>query len=130
MSKTVTISMAIGERWGQKYPYRTPEWTAAYDLRSGVERKNREVKHTNFIDLESADRRPQRGIAANSIAVAMYVTSANLVALDNYLRTAEGIDTTKSPRRRKSRRAEELKILGVAKQQDGRSAAGRRPQAA
>jgi hypothetical protein len=129
-AKTVTIPMSVGERWGQKYPYLDEEWQAGYNLRSGVERKNRELKHENYIDLESADRRPQRGLAANAVAVAMYITSANIKTLDNFLRTAEGIDTTKSPRRRKSRRDDTLRIASVAKQRDGRTTAARPRRAA
>jgi hypothetical protein len=127
---TVTIPMAVGARWGQKYPFRSPEWQNAYNLRSAVERKNRELKHENFIGLESADRRPKRGYAANAIAIAMLVTTANLKTLDNFLRTSEGIDTTKSPRRRKPRRQVELKIAGAMKQADARSSTKQTPKAA
>jgi hypothetical protein len=122
--------MSIGARWGQKYPFRTPEWQTAFDLRSAVERKNRELKHDNFVGLESADRRPQRGYAAHAIAIAMLVTSANLTTLDNFLRTAEGIDTTKSPGRRKPRRPEGLAIVGAMKQQDARSSTNHAPKVA
>jgi hypothetical protein len=128
-NKTVTIPMSLGAKAGQKYPYKSPEWQRAYNLRSTVERKNRELKHNNFLDLESADRRPQRGYAANAVAIAMLVTAGNLLTLDNFLRTGEGIDTTKSPRRRKTKRVEKG-IAGVTKQRDGRTTRKSLPKAA
>jgi hypothetical protein len=52
----------------------------------------------------------------------MLVVAHNVRTIDNYLRTAEGIDTKKSTRRQ-SRRSGEEKIGGIRKQLDGRSAA-------
>lgn len=122
-AKTVTIPMSIGLRWAQRHPYMSPEWHKAYNLRSAVERKNSQLKHTKFEDLDNPLKRPRRGHAANSLAVAMMAVAHNLRTIDNHLRTAEGIDTTKSPHRRKRRRNKAEILTRVSKPRDGRSRA-------
>jgi hypothetical protein len=87
-----------------------------------VERKNAQLKHTRFESLDDAGKRPTRGYTPHALQVAMLVVAHNVRTIDNYLRTAEGIDTKKSTRRQ-SRRTGEEKIGGIRKQPDGRSAA-------
>lgn len=121
-NKTVTIPMSVGLKWQQKHPYKSDEWKAAYHLRSEVERKNSQLKHTRFEALDDAGKRPTRGYTAHALQVAMLVVAHNVRTLDNYMRIAEGIDTKKSSRRQ-SRRSDSEKIHGVRQQRDGRSAA-------
>jgi hypothetical protein len=64
-----------------------------------------------------------RCYAANALSVAMLIAAHNLVTTDNFLRALEGINTAKSPRRRRSRREEQLKLANVRPQQDGRARA-------
>lgn len=87
-----------------------------------MERKNAQLKHTRFESLDDAGKRPTRGYTPHALQVAMLVVAHNVRTIDNYLRTAEGIDTKKSTRRQ-SRRSGEEKIGGIRKQLDGRSAA-------
>jgi len=112
--QTVSIPLKFGLRWGQKYPYKSPDWQKAYDLRTTVERKNSQLKHNGFEDLNNPLNRPARGYAANALAVAMIATAHNIRTVNTYLRTAEGIETSRSPRRRDV-------LKDVAKQRDGRT---------
>ena len=50
-ARTVSIPTREGVRWAQKFPYRGPEWQAAYNLRSTVERKNNLLKHPTLEDV-------------------------------------------------------------------------------
>jgi len=120
-NKSVTIPMTVGLKWQQKHPFKSDAWKTAYFLRSGVERKNAQLKHTRFESLDDAGKRPTRGYTPHALQVAMLVVAHNVRTIDNYLRTAEGIDTKKSTRRQ-SRRSGEEKIGGIRKQIDGRSA--------
>jgi hypothetical protein len=117
---TVSIPLKIGLRWAQKHPYMSDAWRTSYNRRTEVERKNAQLKHSSREDLNNPLKRPGRGYAACSLAVAMLVTAHNLRTIDNYLRAAEGIDTTKSPRRRAPRRRAEDKLTGVRPQRDTR----------
>lgn len=120
--KTVTIPMSVGLKFQQKYPFKSAEWQAAYNLRSGIERKNGQLKHTKFESLGDALRRPTRGYTSHALNIAMLMVAHNLRTIDNFLRTAEGIDTKKSQRRR-TRRADDEKLTRIRKQPDGRTAA-------
>lgn len=121
-NKTVTIPMSIGLKWQQKHPYLSENWTKAFNLRSGVERKNRQLKHTRFEGLDDADKRTTRGYASHALSVGLLTVAHNIRTIDNHLRAAEGIDTKKSSRRQ-SRRLDEEKLLDIRKQRDGRTAA-------
>jgi len=120
--KTVTIPATVGLRFAQKYPYRTPEWHAAYNLRSEIERKNGQLKHSRFEGLGDALRRPGRGYTAHAIALAMSLVAHNIRTIDIFVRKAEGIDTTKSASRRSRRDITET-LTDIRPQRDGRAAA-------
>lgn len=120
--KTVTIPATVGLKFAQKYPYKTPEWQAAYNLRSEIERKNGQLKHSRFEGLGDALRRPGRGYTAHAIALAMSLVAHNIRTIDVFVRKAEGIDTTKSASRR-SRRDTAETLTDIRPQRDGRAAA-------
>ncbi|AYF97233.1 hypothetical protein [Protaetiibacter intestinalis] len=119
--KTVSIPLKVGLRWGQKHPYKSPEWYTAYALRSTIERKNSQLKHTTFEDIDNPYNRPARGYAANALAVAMLLTAYNIREANNHVRALEGIDTSRSPRRRAPRRRPDETLQNVAKQRDRRT---------
>lgn len=119
--QTVTIPLAIGLRWGQKFPFKSPEWRTAFNLRSGVERKNGQLKHAAREDLNNPCNRPARGHAATSLDVAMLACAHNLRTVNDFGRRAERIDTAKTPRRRSARRAADETLRGIRSQRDGRT---------
>ncbi|WP_166867849.1 hypothetical protein [Salinibacterium sp. ZJ70] len=104
----------------QERAYKTAEWQRAYNLRSTVERKNSQLKHTGYENLQDPMKRPARGYTAHTLAVVMIATALNIREINNHLRAADGIDTSKGPRRAARRRSEEV-LVGVKKQRDGRS---------
>jgi hypothetical protein len=120
--KTVTIPMTVGLRFQQKYPFKSAEWHLSYNLRSGMERKNGQLKNSKFESLGDALRRPARGFTPHALNIAMLMVAHNLRTIDNFLRIAEGIDTKKSQRRR-TRRADDEKLAHISKQRDRRTAA-------
>ena len=124
-ARTVSIPMTVGLRWAQKYPYKSPEWRTAYNLRSAVERANARLKHPALEHLGNAFKRQFRGYAPTALAVALMAVSYNIGAMDHFLRAAEGINLAKTQHRqtRPKQRPHWTLIEGIQKQQDGRAAA-------
>lgn len=122
-NKTVTIPGSIGLKWEQKHPYLSPEWKAAYNLRSAVERKNSQLKRGTTTDLDNAEKRPQRSFVAHSLAITMLITAHNLKQIHEYLRRESGNDHTKGPLKRAGRRNPNHQLPGIRGQKDGRSRA-------
>ncbi len=120
-NKTVTIPGSVGLHWEQKYAFLSPEWKAAYNLRSAVERKNSQLKQGTTTDLDNADNRPQRSFASNALSVALLVSAHNLVMSQEYITKVAGKNTSKGRTKRASKRNEKLKLPSIAKQKDGRS---------
>ena len=122
---TVTIPLSEGLKWAQKYPFQSPEWKKAFNLRSAVERKNAQLKSPRFEDLDNAAKRPFRGYAWHSIAVAMLIVAHNVRVLEAHFRILEGISDPRNKHRltrvRKSRN--DGSLAGVLPQRDSRRAA-------
>lgn len=112
----------MGLKFAQKYPYKSPEWQAASNLRLEIERKNGQLTHTRFEGLGGASSRPGRGYTAHASAFAMSLVAHNSRTMDNFVRKAEGIDTTKSASRRSRRDITEA-LIDIRPQRDGRAAA-------
>lgn len=85
----------------QRHAWGTQEWKAVYGQRNQVESVNRSIKHTRFTDLESADTRPGRGEAYQSIATALMAVAHNLRVLVQAIREE---CTPRDKKRRKSRK--------------------------
>lgn len=120
-NKTVTIPGSLGLKWEQKYPFLSPEWTAAYNRRSAVERKNSQLKQGTTTDLNNADNRPQRSYASNALSVALLISAHNLVISQEYITKMAGKNTSKGRTKRTSKREDKLKLPSIAKQKDGRT---------
>jgi hypothetical protein len=120
-AKTVKIPLTEGTRWAQKYPYLSPEWRAAYNRRSTVERSNAQLKTGTTSDLDNADKRPGRGHAAHSVHVALLAVAHNVHTLDTFARMREDIISPKGVQRGRRRRRDETTVIpGVKKQRDAR----------
>jgi len=121
----VKIPRAIGLKHQQRYPFMSPEWHEAYNLRSTVERTNYLMKQPTLGDLANPYRRQFRGHAATSVAVAMFAAVHNLSAADYYLGAAEGISmiTTRNRQTRPKQRPNGWRIEDIERKKNRRKAA-------
>jgi len=100
-AETVAIPREVGLKWTQRHPYRSPEWIAAYGLRSTVERANAVLKHGNYESIRNEHRRLGRGTARHAILIGLYVLSANVRLFEAYMRELEEPHQTRRRTRRK-----------------------------
>ncbi|GAB3497145.1 hypothetical protein [Amycolatopsis cihanbeyliensis] len=102
--QSVTIPPEAGAKHGQALPFESPEWSRAYrTLRNGVEGTNGYLKDPTNTNLESADTRRVRGIAAVHFLVGFQLAASNLRKHAHWRHTHPTSPAT-PPRRRPRRR--------------------------
>lgn len=79
--KTISIPLDAGLRHGQEFPYGTPEWNAAYSLRTTVEQSNAGLKRGSAHNLKDKERRRVRGRTSQFILAALVVMARNIELL-------------------------------------------------
>jgi hypothetical protein len=105
--QSVTVPPEAGAKFAQPLLYGSEEWQAAYStLRSTNEGMNGFVKDGAREALGDPQRRRIRGVAAQSVFVALLLCAANLRKIDQFLvqAAAEAAGTfRRRPRRRRTR---------------------------
>ena len=99
--RTITIAPSIGARHFQEHPFGSPKWAETYAKgRNAVEGMNGYLKDPSHQALAAPARRRVRGIAAQSLFVALLLAAANL-------RKLAGLAEKGEPARRRARRRSE-----------------------
>lgn len=99
------IPPGAGANFAQSLPFATPEHRAAYSsMRNAIEGMNGFLKDGAFEGMADPLRRRVRGVAAQSVLVALQVLSANLRKIESFLERAEEVATGSEPRRQRPRR--------------------------
>ncbi len=99
--RTITIAPTVGACHFQEHPFGSPKWQETYAKgRNAIEGLNGYVKDPSHQALAEAARRRVRGIAAQSIFVAMLLAAANLRKLASFAAKDE-------PKRERARRRRE-----------------------
>jgi len=107
--QSITLPPEAGAKFVQILPHKTPEWQKVYGtLRNGVEGMNGFVKDGAREALDDPERRRIRGVAPQSLFVALLLFSANLRKIDSFLagQEAEARKIRKLPSRRKTKSLE------------------------
>ena len=121
--KSVTIPATAGLKYRQKFTFQSRQWRQFYGMRSIIEHQNALLKDGRQEDIANPYKRSARGYAAQYLALALQVVSANFRKLKTWLdtrfapRDAQSSTATKRAARRPSLK----KIRGTAKGIDGRS---------
>lgn len=116
---SVTIPLAAGAKYAQSVVWQSEEWHRVYGSRNTVEAKNAYLKDEKGGSIAAHGRRLLRGIAVQSVLVAIMVAGQNVRAVQDYLRrprTDDGPDTRppSPPRSRRSRRSRRSAKRGAA----------------
>lgn len=109
---TVTVPPAAFDRFGQPHRYGTPQWKAAYSLlRNAIEGGNGHLKDGAGPAIKDPSRRRIRGIAAQSVFVALAIFAMNLDRIVSFLKRAvvgdDGTIRTRAKEAQRSRRLTE-----------------------
>jgi len=89
-AETVRVEEAFGLRWIQDLRYGTDEWHAIYSvLRQCIEGYNGIAKDGAWENLRDKSRRRVRGIAAQTLFVAVLIFAANLRKIERFLSAAK-----------------------------------------
>lgn len=105
---TLTFPPSVDGKYGQHYPYRSPEWQRLFTLnRQTIESINNSVKAAQFAPIKSREWRPRRGwlptlLAGLVIIMAMVVRKTIAWAWDELDRQYE--QTQPRPRKRRRER--------------------------
>ena len=103
----MTIPPEAGAKFHQELLFGSPEWHAMYStLRNSIEGFNGYVKDGAREALDDPERRRLRGVAAQSLLVALLLFAANLRKIDAFLREVAAVEAgsvTRLPRRRQTK---------------------------
>lgn len=121
--KSVTIPATAGLKYRQKFPYQSPQWRAFYGMRSIIEHQNALLKDGRQEDIANPYKRGSRGYAANYLALALSVVSANWRKIKVWLDTRHAARDPQSSTvtTRASRRPAIKKVRRSSRGVDGRS---------
>ena len=87
---SITIAPDIGARYRQELAFGSPRWARTYaTYRNTIEGTNGYVKDTAHESLQSPGRRRVRGIAAQSVFVALLLMAANFRKIAAYRKLVE-----------------------------------------
>ena len=121
--KSVTIPATVGLKYRQKFTFQGRQWRQYYGMRSIIEHQNALLKDGRQEDIANPYKRGARGYAAQYLALALQVVSANFRKLKTWLDTRfaprDAHSSTKTTRA--ARRPAARKIRHTAKGIDGRS---------
>jgi hypothetical protein len=104
---SVTFPLEVGAKFLQKLQFGSPDWEAAYHtLRNTIEGFNGIARNGARAALGDADRRRIRGVAAQTLFVALLVFGTNVSIIKSFserLSETDGVPRRARKRRRKSR---------------------------
>lgn len=104
VKESITVPPEAGAKYAQPLFHESEKWRAVYgSLRAGVEHMNGFVKDGSHEAIDDPERRRIRGVAAQSVFVALLLCAANLRKIDMYHAQAEA-EANGSVRRLPSRR--------------------------
>lgn len=102
--KSVTIPATVGLKYRQKFTFQSRQWRQYYGMRSIIEHQNALLKDGRQEDIANPYKRGARGYAAQYLALALQVVSANFRKLKTWLDTRfaprDAHSSTKTTRRR------------------------------
>jgi hypothetical protein len=101
--QSITVPPDAGAKYAQELPHESPEWDAMYaTLRNSNEGMNGFIKDGAREAVDDPERRRIRGVAAQSVLVALQLFAANMRKIDEFLtkRETEGQKVRKLPSRR------------------------------
>ena len=102
--QSITMPPETNAKLRQELHFGSPEWAALYNtLRNTIEGINGIAKDGAYSALGDASRRRLRGVAAQSILVALLLLATNVRKIDSFLLHAEP-DAEGTPRKRRVRR--------------------------
>lgn len=104
VQQSTTYPPEAGAKFAQDLPFGSTEWTATYHgLRNAVEGINGVAKDGGYAALGDPRRRRIRGIAPQSLFVALLLMATNMHAIQSFLRQAlpDPDGTLRRPRRRR-----------------------------
>lgn len=84
---SATIRASEGAKYRMDMTYRSDEWHVRYTYsRQAIESFNKHLKRGSYAVLGDAQNRPQRGVAAQSVLVAVIVAAGNHIKYISWLR--------------------------------------------
>jgi hypothetical protein len=83
--KTISIPWKDGLKQAQRYPHRSPEWSAWFGKRNVIESMNAHIKDSNWEAIDDGGRRRARGNTFMYLATTMAVVSANVRKIHTFL---------------------------------------------
>jgi len=101
--QSITLPPNAGAKYVQELPHESPEWHAMYaTLRNSNEGMNGFIKDGAREAVDDPERRRIRGVAAQSVLVALQLFAANMRKVDEFLtkKETEGQKVRKLPSRR------------------------------
>jgi hypothetical protein len=101
--QSITVSPEAGSKHAQELPHESPEWHAMFaTLRNSNEGMNGFIKDGVREAVDDPERRRIRGVAAQSVLVALQLFAANMRKIDEFLvkKETEGQKVRKLPSRR------------------------------
>ena len=101
--QSITLPPNAGAKYVQELPHESPEWHAMYaTLRNSNEGMNGFIKDGAREAVDDPERRRIRGVAAQSVLVALQLLAANMRKVDEFLtkKETEGQKVRKLPSRR------------------------------
>jgi hypothetical protein len=102
---SITIAPDVGARFRQDLAFESPQWARIYaTYRNTIEGLNGYVKDTAHESLQSPGRRRVRGIAAQSLFVALLLMAANfrkIAAYRNLVENGRSDEVVERARRRR-----------------------------
>jgi hypothetical protein len=111
--QSVTLPPEAGAKLLQDLHYASPEWHATYHtLRNTIEGMNGIAKDGAYAALADARRRRIRGVAAQSVFVAMLLFGVNIRTITSLHRHARQNGRAASPKRRRRRASRPLSDWG------------------
>ncbi|AXT86253.1 hypothetical protein C6I20_14400 [Aeromicrobium sp. A1-2] len=102
--KTISIPLAAGLKHAQEFQFESPEWKAAYNLRTTVEQANGGLKRGSTHNLGEKEKRRLRGRTAQFVLAALVVMARNIELLRLARRKQEDVEFAKSVARKKELR--------------------------